>query len=98
MADIIPPFPIGAPFDSYNAVDWYQKVRIAINNASSISWSQISNFAGSNLNQLATRAYTDLQGIPTNSATIPLASLTLAGTQGSITVLNGLITSFVVPT
>lgn len=98
MADIVPPFPVGAPFDSYNAVDWYQKVRIAINNSSNISWGQITDFSGSDLSQLVTRNYSDLQGIPINSATIPLAALTLSGTQGSITVVNGLITAFVAPT
>lgn len=98
MADIVPPFPIEAPFNSYAAVDWYQKIRRAINNGATIAWNQISDFSGSNLTQLVTRNYSDLQGIPTNSAIIPLASLTLSGTQGSITVLNGLITAFVAPT
>lgn len=31
MADILPPAPIDAPFASYNWVDWYKKVRDAIN-------------------------------------------------------------------
>lgn len=69
MADIIPPIPIEAPFTSYNWVDWYQKVRRAINEAQNISWSQINNFTGSNLTQLATRNHNDLQNIQGGSAT-----------------------------
>lgn len=98
MADILPPSPVDAPFGSYNWQDWYVKVRNAINSAATISWSQITDFTGSNLNQIATRNFNQLQGIPTNSATITLAKITVGGTNGSITILNGLITAFVSPT
>lgn len=63
MTDILPPSPTDAPFGSYNWQDWYIKVRNAINSAASISWSQITNFTGSNLNQLATRNHADLQNV-----------------------------------
>lgn len=70
MADIIPPSPIDAPFGSYNWQDWYFKVRQAINQGQSISWSQITNFTGSNLTSIATRNHNDLQnfqgGAPTD--------------------------------
>lgn len=63
MADILPPSPTDAPFGSYNWQDWYIKVRNAINSAQSISWSQITDFTGSNLTQLATRSHQSLQNI-----------------------------------
>ena len=42
MADILPPAPIDAPFGSYNWTDWYQKVRTAINSATSVAWSSVT--------------------------------------------------------
>lgn len=33
MSNIIPPAPIDAQFGAYNWIDWYEKVRLAINNA-----------------------------------------------------------------
>lgn len=42
MADILPPAPIDAPFGAYNWVDWYKKVRDAINNAGSVNWASIT--------------------------------------------------------
>ena len=43
MAIIVPPAPIDNPnFTSYTWVDWYQKVRNAINQASVVSWSSIT--------------------------------------------------------
>ena len=63
MADLIPPIPIDAPFASYNWVDWYQKVRRAINEAQNLRWSQFTDFTGSNLNQLVTRNHSDLQSM-----------------------------------
>jgi len=68
MADIIPPIPIDAPFASYNWVDWYQKVRRAINEAQNLKWSQITDFTGSNLNQIATRNHNDLQTLQGGTA------------------------------
>lgn len=42
MADILPPAPIDAPFSSYNWIDWYKKVRDAINNATTLAWTAIT--------------------------------------------------------
>jgi len=63
MADILPPAPIDAPFSSYNWADWYKKVRDAINAGAEVAWSQITDFTGSNLTQIATRNHDDLQNI-----------------------------------
>jgi len=41
-ADTIPPAPIDAPFANYAWVDWYQKVRTAINNATIVNWTAIT--------------------------------------------------------
>lgn len=42
MAIIVPPAPIENPnFTSYTWVDWYQKVRNAINEASTVQWNSI---------------------------------------------------------
>ncbi len=60
---VLPPSPVDAPFGSYNWQDWYEKVRRAINEAGSITWSQITDFTGSNLNQIATRSHQSLQNI-----------------------------------
>ncbi len=42
MADILPPAPIEAPFASYNWVDWYNKVRKAINDSTTVAWAIIT--------------------------------------------------------
>lgn len=42
MADILPPPPIDAPFASYGWVDWYKKVRDAINDAQTIPFTSIT--------------------------------------------------------
>jgi len=67
MADILPPAPIDAPFSSYNWVDWYKKVRDAINNAASVLWTSI-NFTGSNITDIVTRNHNDLQNIQGGTA------------------------------
>lgn len=41
---LIPPTPVGGQFGSYTWQDWYNKVRLAINAAATISWSQITVF------------------------------------------------------
>lgn len=41
---LIPPSPVGSPFTSYTWADWYEKVRRAINESTTISWSQITSF------------------------------------------------------
>lgn len=81
MADQIPPSPVDAPFGSYNWQDWFFKVRTAINSAAAISWSQITNFTGSNLNQLATRSHQSLQNIL--GTTIPNTAFGHAPVGGS---------------
>lgn len=40
--DALPPAPTDAPFGAYVWVDWYQKVRTAINNATIVQWSAIT--------------------------------------------------------
>ncbi len=43
MAVVIPPAPIDNPnFTSYTWVDWYQKVRNAINEATIVNWASIT--------------------------------------------------------
>jgi hypothetical protein len=61
MAAVIPPSPAGTPFGSQTWADWYEKVRRAINEAAEISWTQLTNFTGSNLTDLETRNHNDLQ-------------------------------------
>ncbi len=50
MADILPPAPIDAQFGSYGWIDWYKKVRDAINSGASVAWATItgkpSTFSG----------------------------------------------------
>jgi hypothetical protein len=82
MADVIPPSPTDAPFGSYNWQDWFFKVRKAINAATSISWSQITSFTGSNLNQLATRSHQSLQSVL--GTTTPNTAFGHAPTGGTV--------------
>jgi hypothetical protein len=42
MADILPPAPVDQQFGAYQWIDWYQKVRNAINNSASIAWAIIT--------------------------------------------------------
>lgn len=60
---LIPPTPPGSNFSSYSWQDWYEKIRRAINNSTSIAWSQITDFTGSNLTALLTRDHKDLQNL-----------------------------------
>lgn len=46
MAIIIPPAPIGAPFADYSWIDWYQKVRRAINDVNLINHNDLQNIQG----------------------------------------------------
>jgi len=39
---VIPPIPIDAPFGAYGWVDWYNKVRNAINSAQTIAFTSIT--------------------------------------------------------
>lgn len=68
MALVLPPAPIDAPFGSYNWADWYEKVRRLINAVTTITWGQITDFTGSNLNQIATRLHESLQGLQGGAA------------------------------
>lgn len=60
---LIPPSPVGSPFGSFTWADWYEKVRRAINASSTLAWSQITDFTGSNLTSILTRLHKDLQGL-----------------------------------
>lgn len=84
MADIIPPTPVGGQFGSYTWQDWYEKVRRAINNSSTISWSQITDFTGSNLTSLQTRLHNDLQSIQGSSTGTDRGHVPLGGAAGRI--------------
>lgn len=42
MADILPPAPIDAPFNSYNWIDWYRKVRTIINESQNVPFTSIT--------------------------------------------------------
>ncbi len=50
---LIPPTPPGSNFSSYTWQDWYEKVRRAINNSATISWSQITDFTGGSILPIA---------------------------------------------
>jgi hypothetical protein len=63
MSAPLPPAPIDAPFGSYNWANWYEEVRRLINSVTIIAWSQINDFTGSNLTQIATRLHASLQSI-----------------------------------
>lgn len=68
-ADTIPPAPIDAPFANYAWVDWYQKVRTAINNATIVNWSAITGTPTT----VGGYGITDAVHIAASSITIPLA-------------------------
>lgn len=42
MSDVIPPIPVDAPFGSYGWMDWYQKLRKAVNDAQTVVWTSIT--------------------------------------------------------
>ena len=72
MADILPPAPIDAPFSSYNWVDWYRKVRSAINNTGSVAWSIITGIPANVTNAQSTTqkdAVSGYAGLNANSRT-----------------------------
>lgn len=78
MSNVLPPSPVDAPFGSYNWADWYEKIRRLINQVTIIAWSQIADFTGSNLNQLATRLHNSLQSIQGGNGTTEFYHLTNA--------------------
>lgn len=68
MADLLPPTPVGVPPGHSFWNDWYEKLRVLVNQgAISVLWNNI-NFAGSNLTDLATRAHNNLQSVQGGSA------------------------------
>jgi hypothetical protein len=87
MASKLPPNPIGvAPGSSYWN-DWYEKLRKLID--SGFAWSSITG----------TPTTLPGYGITTGiTGSVTLAKITLAGTNGSITYQDGLITAVVAPT
>ena len=95
MAQILPPAPVDAPFGAYNWVDWYKKVRDAINDASSIAWSIITGtpttIAGYGITDGVTKTGTETLSNKTLTAPVIGAatgtSLSLSGaiTTGSTT-------------
>lgn len=66
MANKLPPTPVGVPPGHSFWNDWYDKLRLLVNNA--VSWATI-NFAGSNLTDIVTRNHNDLQSIQGGAAT-----------------------------
>jgi hypothetical protein len=75
---LIPPAPVGGQFGSYTWQDWYEKVRTAINESSSIAWSQITNFTGSTLSAIETRPHNVLQSMQGGNGTDEFYHLTAA--------------------
>lgn len=89
MADIIPPSPVDAPFGSYNWADWFNKVRNAINSATNLAWAQITDFTGSNLNQLQTRSHQSLQNVlGTTTPNTAFGHAPVAGSAGQVLIKN----------
>lgn len=85
MASLLPPSPVDAPFGSYNWQDWYVKVRNAINAAATISWSQITDFTGSNITQLVNRSHQSLQNIlGTATPNTAFGHVPIAGSVGQV--------------
>ena len=46
MAIVIPPAPVGTPFGDYSWIDWYQKIRRAINDVNLINHNDLQNIQG----------------------------------------------------
>jgi hypothetical protein len=87
MAAIIPPSPVDAPFGSYNWADWFNKVRTAINNATNLAWAQITDFTGSNLNQIATRLHASLQSVNGSADQYHVSSAQAGSLNSGLTVV-----------
>lgn len=68
MSTKLPPMPTGTPPGSAFWNDWYEKLRLLINNGLvSTVWSAI-NFTGSNITDIATRNHNNLQTIQGGTA------------------------------
>ena len=102
MADILPPAPVDAPFGAYGWVDWYKKVRDAINNGGSVAWSIITGkpttFGGYGISDTSANLATALtdetgtgQAVFNTSPT--LVSPALGAATGTSLVLTGDITT-----
>jgi hypothetical protein len=95
MADILPPAPVDAPFGSYNWADWYRKVRDAINNAETISWTQIVDRPTTLAGYGITDAVTTSSGVytPTLTNVTNIAASTAYPSQwmrvGSVVTVSG---------
>ncbi len=90
MATKLPPNPVGVPPGSSYWNDWYEKLRTFVDQiTSSVDWSIVIN------TPTTLPGYGITTGITT---TVALAKLTVAGTDGSLTVVDGLITGYVAPT
>jgi len=106
---VLPPAPIDAPFASYNWVDWYEKVRREINEATNIDLaSQVTGIlpianggSGTSTPSLVAGSNIGITGSWPNqtvatvgiSAVIATAKLTGGGVNGSMTFVNGILTA-----
>jgi hypothetical protein len=90
MAAKLPPQPLGvAPGSSYWN-DWYEKLRSFVDAiTTSVSWTVITG------TPTTIAGYGITGGITT---TVVLAKITGGGFDGSLTVVDGLITAYVAPT
>ncbi len=90
MATKLPPNPVGVPPGSSYWNDWYEKLRIFVEQiTTSVDWSIVIN----------TPTTLPGYGITTGLTTVvPLAKLTGAGVNGSLTFTDGLLTAKVDPT
>lgn len=88
MSIIIPPAPVGTPFGDYTWIDWYQKVRRAINDVNNINHNDLQNIQGGSTNDYYHLTAAQHSAITTNiNETIDdrVASLLVAGTNITLT-------------
>lgn len=92
MATIIPPAPIGAPFTDYSWIDWYQKVRRAINEVGEIDHNNLLNIQGGSVTERYHLTSSEHAALTTNlNETIDdrVAALLVAGTNIDLTYDDG---------
>lgn len=91
MPQILPPAPVDAPFGAYNWVDWYKKVRDAINDATSVAWAIITGtpttIAGYGITDGVTKTGTETLSNKTLTAPI------IGAATGTSLALSGAITT-----
>lgn len=100
MAIIIPPAPIGAPFADYTWIDWYQKVRVAINDVNNINHNDLQNIQGGAVNdryhltaaQLAAIQYTTNKDTANGYAGLNASSRTTKGVDTTDDIIIDLAT------